>query len=115
VTRRGSLIEKPDLSAGLGCRRSSAGKLRLAGQALGHPLTQAVLTCLAGGEPRDVFALRFPEDLVDAFDVGHQFFGVLDRDLLFDGGAELGGLPEEVVQLGIFLEVRRFEIVGPEH
>ena len=52
---------------------------------------------------------------MDAFDVVHQFLRVLKRYLLFACGTKLCRLPEQIVKVRVFLEMRRLEIIGPEN
>src|SRR5580693_7385946 len=61
--------------------------------------------------------LGLPEDLVDLLDLGQQVVGLGHaRAALGAGGAsQLGGLVEQRVQLRVLLEVRRLEVVGPQH
>ena len=60
---------------------------------------------LARGEPGNILALRFPEDLVNSLYVVHQFLGMFQGDLLFAGGTQLGRFPEKFVQVRIFFEM----------
>src|SRR3954453_9579331 len=61
--------------------------------------------------------LGLPEDLGDLVDLGEQLVGhVAVEGALGAGGAgELGGLVDQGVQLGVLLEVRGLEVVGPQH
>src|SRR6266700_4229707 len=61
--------------------------------------------------------LGFPEDLGDLLDLGKQLLCRLDVDgaLGAAGACQLGGLVEQGVQLRVLLEVRRLEVVGPQH
>src|SRR5437764_3459680 len=61
--------------------------------------------------------LRLPEDLVDLGDLLKQLLGLgrVDAALAAGRAGELGGLVEQLVQLRVLLEVRRLEVVGPEH
>ena len=51
---------------------------------------------------------------MDLFDRVHQFGSVFEADLDLDGGAELGCFPERVVEIRIFFEMYRLEIIRPE-
>src|SRR6478672_4239577 len=61
--------------------------------------------------------LGLPEDLVDLLDLGQQLvrLGHVHAALGTRRPGELGGLVEQLVQLGVLLEVRRLEVVGPQH
>jgi hypothetical protein len=61
--------------------------------------------------------LGLPEDLGDLLDLSEQLLGHgrVDRALRARGAGQLGGLVEQRVQLRVLLEVRRLEVVGPEH
>src|SRR6266567_7771001 len=72
----------------------------------------------AQADPRHRLGLLgLPEDLVDLLDLGQQFLclGHIRAALGTRSPRELGGLVEQLVQLGILLEVRRLEVVGPQH
>src|SRR3954467_11995537 len=61
--------------------------------------------------------LRLPEDLGDVVDLGQQLVG----DTRVHGplgprrSRQLGRLVDQGVQLGVLLEVRWLEVVGPQH
>src|SRR3954451_21034742 len=61
--------------------------------------------------------LRLPEDLVDLGDLLQQLLGLarVDGALAARGTGELRRLVEQLVQVGVLLEVRRLEVVGPQH
>src|SRR3954462_13736950 len=61
--------------------------------------------------------LRLPEDLVDLGDLVEQLLRLagVDAALAASGAGQLGGLVEQLVQLRVLLEVRRLEVVGPQH
>src|SRR3954463_16358328 len=61
--------------------------------------------------------LRLPEDLVDLGDLLQQLLGLagVDGALAARSAGELRRLVEQLVQVGVLLEVRRLEVVGPEH
>src|SRR5665811_2357905 len=61
--------------------------------------------------------LGLPEDHGDFVDLGQQVVGHrnVPRGLGAAGSGELGGLVEQCVQLRVLLEVRRLEVVGPQH
>ena len=52
---------------------------------------------LASGVIRDVYAFGCPEDGVNLLDTLHQLCRGIEIDMLFRRGAELGGLPDDVV------------------
>ena len=52
---------------------------------------------LAGGVIRDVNAFGCPEDVVNLLNTLHQLRRGIEIDVLFRRGAELGGLPDDVV------------------
>ena len=54
------------------------------------------------------------EDLVDLLHVGHQRFGVVQAALHLHVAALLGSLPEDVVELGVGLDVVGLDEVGPQ-
>src|SRR6478735_8526248 len=59
--------------------------------------------------------LRLPEDLRDLVDLGEQLVGLAGVELTLGAGGtgQLGGLVDQGVQLGVLLEVRGLEVVGP--
>src|SRR6266568_4569290 len=61
--------------------------------------------------------LGLPEDLGDLLDLAEQFVCLADIGAALGArrARELGGLVEERVQLRVLLEVRRLEVVGPQH
>src|SRR3954451_3806130 len=61
--------------------------------------------------------LRLPEDLVDLGDLLQQLLGLAGVDGALAAGCagQLRGLVEQLVQVGVLLEVRRLEVVGPQH
>src|SRR5207248_10667012 len=61
--------------------------------------------------------LGLPEDLGDLLDLTEQLVGRADvhAALGATGAGQLGRLVEQLVQLGVLLEVRRLEVVGPQH
>src|SRR4051812_35365060 len=60
---------------------------------------------------------RLPEDLVDLGDLLQQLLCLTGVDAALAAGrtGELGRFVEQLVQLRVLLEVRRLEVVGPEH
>src|SRR3984957_18100991 len=70
-----------------------------------------------GGRPPGRLLLGLPEDLGDLLDLGEQLVGRLDVDRALGAACacELGGLVEQRVQLRVLLEVRRLEVVRPQH
>src|ERR1700759_741596 len=72
---------------------------------------------LGSGRRAGSALLGLPEDLVDLLDLGQQFvrLGHVHAALGPRGPGELGGLVEQLVQLRVLLEVRRLEVVGPQH
>src|SRR5438067_9256006 len=67
------------------------------------------------GASRKSGFLGLPEDLVDLLDGVEELLalGRVDRVLALPG--QLGGLPEEVVDLGVLLGVLGLEVVRPQH
>src|SRR4051812_8351690 len=59
--------------------------------------------------------LGCPEDLVDALDEVEELLALLGVHRLLGLAGLLGGLPEQLVQLGMLLDVLGLEVVGPEH
>src|SRR4051812_26458912 len=61
--------------------------------------------------------LRLPEDLVDLGDLLQELLGLtrVDGALAARCAGELGRLVEQLVELRVLLEVRRLEVVGPQH
>src|SRR5215470_6623867 len=61
--------------------------------------------------------LRLPEDLADLLDLGEKLvrLGHVGAALGAAGTGELGGLVEQRMELRVLLEVRRLEVVGPQH
>src|SRR5688572_14124399 len=59
--------------------------------------------------------LRLPEDLVNLADEAEQLLTLGRVERLLRVAGRLGGPPEQVVELGVLLEVRRLEVVGPQH
>src|SRR6266851_9130123 len=62
--------------------------------------------------------LRLPEDLVDVLDLGQQRVGRGHIGAALRAAAtagQLGSLVEQLVQLRVLLEVRRLEVVRPQH
>src|SRR3954463_10480299 len=61
--------------------------------------------------------LRLPEDLVDLGDLLQQLLGLagVDGALAAGSAGELRRLVEQLVELRVLLEVRRLEVVGPQH
>src|SRR6266851_7161155 len=61
--------------------------------------------------------LGLPENLGDVLDLGEQGVGDgrVGAALGASGARELGGVVEQLVQLRVLLEVRRLEVVGPQH
>src|SRR5690348_955918 len=61
--------------------------------------------------------LGLPEDLVDLLDLREELvgFGHIGAALGASGASELSGLVEQRVELRVLLEVRRLEVVGPQH
>src|SRR4051794_14035731 len=61
--------------------------------------------------------LGLPEDGVDLGYQVQQLLAVrrIHRALAAAGAGLLGGLVEQLVQLRVLLEVRRLEVVGPQH
>src|SRR5579862_3904036 len=59
--------------------------------------------------------LGFPEDAVDLLDRLKQPIGHRGVGRLLGLARRLGGLPEEVVELRVLLEVLGLEVVGPKH
>ena len=68
----------------------------------------------ARGVVGDLAVLGVPEEVVDLLHGVHQLVGSLKAHVHLDGGAELGSLPESVVQLGEGGEVLRLEVVSPK-
>jgi hypothetical protein len=62
-----------------------------------------------------LYALGVPEDLGDLPRGGQQLLGGVHVDLLFDGRGQLGGLPHDVVQVGVLLEMLGLEVVRPQN
>src|SRR5690242_16946890 len=86
----------------------------------GRPATSAcvfMVSFLGSGRRAGSALLGLPEDLVDLLDLGQQFvrLGHVHAALGTRGPGELGGLVEQLVQLRVLLEVRRLEVVGPQH
>src|SRR5580704_15443145 len=71
--------------------------------------------CRTGGPGSGL--LGFPEDLGDLVDLGEQLAGRggVGAALGSAGSGELGGFVEELVEVGVLLEVRWLEVVGPQH
>src|SRR3954470_16608037 len=69
------------------------------------------------GTPGSGRGLGLPEDLVDLGDVVQQLltFRGVHAALATGGAGRLRGLVEQLVQLRVLLEVRRLEVVGPQH
>src|SRR5580700_3125757 len=61
--------------------------------------------------------LGLPEDLVDLVDLAQQLVGLghVRAALGASGPGQLGGLVEHLVQLRVLREVRRLEVVRPQH
>src|SRR5215470_2247310 len=61
--------------------------------------------------------LRLPEDLADLLDLGEKLvrLGHVGAALGAAGTGQLGGLVEQRMELRVLLEVRRLEVVGPQH
>src|SRR4051794_11013079 len=61
--------------------------------------------------------LGLPEDLGDIVDLGEELVGdrLVERPLGAAGTRELRRLVEELVQVRVLLEVRRLEVVRPQH
>src|ERR1022692_245648 len=72
---------------------------------------------IAWTNPEGLGLLGLPEDLVDLVDLGQQFvrLGDVGAALGATSAGQLGGLVEQRVQLGVLLEVRRLEVVRPQH
>src|SRR5580704_7103343 len=71
----------------------------------------------AGYRPGQSGLLGLPEDRADLLDLGQQLVG-LGRVRAALGARRargLGGLVEQLVELRVLLEVRRLEVVGPQH
>src|SRR4051794_22024131 len=79
----------------------------------GNRRTDAVADALRGSGR----GLGLPEDLVDLGDVVQQLLalGGVHAALAAGRAGLLGGLVEQLVQLRVLLEVRRLEVVGPQH
>src|SRR3954452_25203222 len=75
------------------------------------------LRCSSDDLPAMSGLLGLPEDLRDLVDLGEQLVGLAGVHLALGAGGtgQLGGLVDEGVQLGVLLEVRRLEVVGPQH
>src|SRR3954452_23742197 len=69
------------------------------------------------GTPGSGRGLGLPEDLVDLGDVVQQLLTLrgVHAALATGGAGLLRGLVEQLVQLRVLLEVRRLEVVGPQH
>src|SRR6476469_6486032 len=61
--------------------------------------------------------LGLPEDFRNLVDLRQQVVGDLGVEGALGAGrtGQLGGLVDELMQLRVLLEVRRLEVVGPEH
>src|ERR1039458_4937612 len=72
---------------------------------------------IAWTNPEGLGLLGLPEDLVDLVDLGQQRvrLGGIGAALGATSAGQLGGLVEQRVQLGVLLEVRRLEVVRPQH
>src|SRR5690349_9314710 len=86
----------------------------------GRPATSAcvfMVSFLGSGRRAGSALLGLPEDLADPLDLRQQFvrLGHVHAALGPRGPSELGGLVEQLVQLRVLLEVRRLEVVGPQH
>jgi len=74
-----------------------------------------MLVPVSGGSVEsDIAALGSPEDSVDLLHDGQQAPGSFEVNVHLTGGAELGHLPEGIVQVKIVREVLLFEVVRPE-
>src|SRR6266550_7184185 len=58
---------------------------------------------------------RVPEDLVDLADQVEQLLSLVRVGRLLGVAGLLGGVPEELVQLRVLLNVLGLEVVGPQH
>src|SRR5215831_15677660 len=67
--------------------------------------------------PSRLALLGLPEDLVDLRDLAQQLvrLGHVHAALGARGAGQLGGLVEQLVQVRVLLEVRRLEVVRPQH
>src|SRR3954464_2867602 len=85
----------------------------------GHPSGSRAERARRGGNggPSSGGGLGLPEDLVDLGDVVQQLLalGRVHAALAAGGAGLLGRLVEQLVQLRVLLEVRRLEVVGPQH
>ena len=74
-----------------------------------------MLEWLACGHPWDVLSLTFPKHFVNVFDGVEELLGVLKADFYFTRAAELGCLPECVVELWKLFEMRWLEVIRPKN
>src|SRR3954469_24775110 len=108
------------MRSGMRATRGSAAYGSTAGRRWGAVTTlvarpllgRASQRCRSGGG-----LLGLPEDLGDLVDLAEQLVGDLGvpRGLGAAATGELGGLVEQLVEVGALLEVRRFAVVGPQH
>jgi len=70
---------------------------------------------LASGIPGNIAVLSRPEHVVDLVNRFHQFLSVLRANFNLASRAELGCLPEGVVQIGELLKVLRLEVISPKN
>src|SRR5580658_9574480 len=108
--------DRPDASTPDGLLPQRHPQPPAAGQPVGRP---AARNWPAGRPAQRLLSglLGLPEDLADLVDLGKELVGGGDvgAALRAAGARQLRGLVEELVQLRVLLEVRRLEIVGPQH
>src|SRR3954454_23902311 len=87
----------------------------LASMRISPRMTRADPQRTLGRSGRLLLALRLPEDLFDLGDGVEELLAVGRVDRVLRLAGQLGGVPEQLVQRGVLLEMLGLEVVGPEH